>query len=259
MTHEDFRIRYYEVGPDGALPLHTLCDYFQETAGIDAHTLAFGAEDLQAAGGITWVVTRMQLAPLAKATVGSILTAHTWHSFSDKLFSRREFFIENEKKEVVLKGTSWWVVIDVKTRKLARTPRSLLAINPSSPEHVLAEHNPKAPDFSGMKPAVALPVIVRDEDIDSNAHVNNTHFIAWAIESAPREIIGGRALKEMVVSFKHECRAKDKLVMSVYQLPAEAGGAAAFWHMLVRENDGMECARVYTRWEEKAEALKAEG
>ena len=254
MKHEEFRIRYYELGPDGAAPLHALCDYFQEAAGLDAHTLACGYEDL-VNSGVAWVLTRMQLTPLAKAAAGSKLTVHTWHSVSDRLFSRREFYITNEKNETILKGSTWWLLIDVRTRKVARTPQSLLDGNPPRPEFVLAEHNPKAPDFDGVAPVLTLPVIVRDEDIDSNAHVNNTHFTAWAIESAPREIVGKRALKELVITFKHECFSKDKLKMSVYQLPSEAktGGAAeeetAFWHMLVRENDGKECARIYTRWE----------
>ena len=253
MTREEFRIRYYELGPDGAVPLHTLCDYFQEAAGLDARTLACGYEDL-AGSGVTWVLTRMQVTPLAKATVGSRLTVHTWHSVSDRLFSRREFYITDEKNEPIVKGSTWWLLIDVATRKMTRTPQSLLDSNPPRPEFVLTEHNPKAPDFSGAAPVATLPVIVRDEDIDSNAHVNNTHFTAWAIESAPRALIGERALKELVITFKHECFSKDKLTMSVYQLPAEAGaggGAAAveFWHMLARENDGRECARIHTRWE----------
>jgi acyl-ACP thioesterase len=247
MTHEDFRIRYYEAGPGGAVPLHTLCDYFQEAAGLDAHTLSFGAEDLIAANGVTWVLTRMQLEPLAKATVGAILTVHTWHSFSDKLFSRREFYMENEKKEIVLKGTTWWVLIDMNTRRLARTPESLLAMNPAAPNHVLTEHNPKTPNFTGMTPVTTLPIIVRDEDIDSNAHVNNTHFIAWALESAPKEIAEKLTLKELVITFKNECFSKDKLTLSVYEIPASAGKAC--WHILTREQDGRENARIYTWWE----------
>ena len=247
MTHEEFRIRNYETGPDGAVPLHTLCDYFQEAAGLDAHKLAFGAEDLD--GGVTWVLTRMQLAPLAKVPAGSLLTAHTWHSFSDKLYSRREFYITNEKNETVLKGSSWWVLIDMKTRRLTRTAQRLLDMNPGTPDYVLAEHNPKAPDFTGVEPAAVMPVIVRDEDIDVNAHVNNTHFTAWAIESTPHEVAGALSLKELIVTFKNECRAKDRLTMFVHKLPGQAGGAAAFWHILVRENDGKECARIYTRWE----------
>jgi len=248
MTHEEFRIRNYETGPDGSVPLHTLCDYFQESAGLDAIKLAFGSGDL--AGGVTWVLTRMQLAPLAKVVAGSLLTVHTWHSFSDKLYSRREFYITNEKNETVLKGTSWWVLLDMKTRRVVRTAQRLLDMNPGTPDYVLVEHNPKAPDFAGATPVVAMPVIVRDEDIDVNAHVNNTHFTAWAIESTPREIIGALALKELVITFKSECHARDKLTMFVHQLPARAGGAVAFWHLLVRESDGKECARVYTRWEQ---------
>ena len=254
MTHEEFRIRNYELGPDGTAPLHTLCDYFQDAAGLDANSLACGFEDL-ARNGVTWVLTRMQVTPLATAAAGSKLTVHTWHSVSDRLFSRREFYITNEKNETILKGSTWWLLIDVHTRKVARTPQSLLDANPPRPEFVLAEHNPKAPDFEGVAPALTLPIIVRDEDIDSNAHVNNTHFTAWAIESAPREIVGGRALKELVITFKHECVAKDKLTMRVHRMAGEAV-AVEFWHMLVRENDGRECARVYTRWEEKAEGLK---
>lgn len=249
MTHEEFRIRYYEVGPDGAVPLHTLCDYFQEAAGLDAHTLSFGSEDL-VGSGVTWVLTRMQLVPLVKASVGAKLTVHTWHSVSDKLLSRREFYITNEKGETVLKGSTWWLLIDIHTRKLTRTPQSLLDRNPSSPEFVLAEHNPKAPDFSGVAPAVSLPIIVRDEDIDSNAHVNNTHFTAWAIESTSAEVAGRLTLRELVITFKNECFSKDKLKMAVYKIAAEGeGSATTFWHMLVRESDGKETARIYTRWE----------
>jgi len=250
MTHEEFRIRYYELGPDGAVPLHTLCDYFQEAAGLDARTLACGYEDL-AGSGVTWVLTRMQITPLAKATVGSRLTVHTWHSVSDRLFSRREFYITNEKNETIVKGSTWWLLIDIATRKMTRTPQSLIDANPPRPEFVLAEHNPKTPDFSGIAPVLTLPIIVRDEDIDTNGHVNNTHFTAWAIESAPREITGNLDLKELVITFKHECFSKGKLKMSVYPLPAETetGAATALWHLLARESDGKECARIYTRWE----------
>ena len=250
MTSEQFRIRNYETGPDGAVPLHTLCDYFQEAAGLDALKLAFGAGDL--VSGATWVLARMQLAPLAKVTAGSMLTVHTWHSFSDKLFSRREFYITNEKNETVLKGSSWWVLIDIKTRRIVRVAQKLLDLNPATPEFVLDEHNPKAPDFTGAEPLATLPILVRDEDIDTNAHVNNTHFTAWAIESAPREIATTRTLKQLVITFKGECHAKDRLTMFVHTSPPVSAGAqtgVAHWHLLVRENDGTECARVHTRWE----------
>lgn len=252
MTHEEFRIRYYEVGPDGAVPLHTLCNYFQEAAGLDAHTLEVGAEDL-AAQGVAWIITRMQLAPLAKATAGSRLTVHTWHSASDKLLSRREFRITTDKGEIVLKGTSWWLLMDLTTRRLARTPQSLLDRNPPTPEYVIAEHNPKAPDFAATRPIAKLNVLLREEDIDSNAHVNNTHFTAWAIESTPPGISQTRALKELVITFKNECFAKEQITVSVYAAPPEndigQANGIAFWHMLRRESDGKETARVYTRWE----------
>ncbi|MDF9826604.1 acyl-ACP thioesterase [Ereboglobus sp. PH5-5] len=249
MTHEEFRVRYYELAPDGAIPLHKLCDYFQDAAGIDAHTLAFGSEDLGDAAGLTWVLTRMQLTPLcpARAAGGDTFTVHTWHSRSERLMSRREFYITNGKGETVLKGSTWWLLIDISTRRIARTPQMLIDMNPPTPEFVVEENNPKMPDFSGVQPAATLPIIVRNEDIDSNAHVNNTHFTAWALESAPPEIASSRALKELVITFKNECFAKDKLTMSVHEQPVENG--KALWHILTRENDGKETARIYTRWE----------
>ena len=247
MTHEQFRIRNYETGRDSAVPLHMLCNYFQETAGLDANKLSYGASDLEDAG-VTWVLTRLQLAPLARAAGVTGLTVHTWHSTSDKLVSRRDFYITNEKDETVLKGASWWVLMDKATRKLARTPQSLIAMNPPTPDFVLDEHNPRAPDFSDVAPAATLPVIVRDEDIDSNEHVNNTHFTAWAIESAPREVASRLALKELVITFKSECFAKDRLTMLVHKSPLGTDDGPAFWHILARENDGRECARIHTRW-----------
>ena len=248
MTHEEFRVRYYELGPDGAVPLHKLCDYFQESAGIDAHMLAFGSEDLD---GTTWVLSRMQLVPVmpAKAAGGSTFTVHTWHSFSEKIMARREFYITNEQGETVLKGATWWLLMDLATRKLTRIPQMLLDMNPPVPEFVVDEHNPKLPAPGDKQPLATLPIIVRNEDIDSNAHVNNTHFTAWALESVPSEIAEKLTLKELVITFKNECFSKDQLTMTVREEAlAEGATGKAFWHVLTRENDGRESARVYTRW-----------
>ena len=92
MTQEEYKARYYEVGPNGQVPLWTLQNYFQQSASTDAHTLSFGLEELFPKG-LGWVVTKLQMEFLRPVTLQDTFVVKTWHCLSDRLQSRRDFEI----------------------------------------------------------------------------------------------------------------------------------------------------------------------
>ena len=52
---ESFRVHSYEVDARGTTPIHTICNYLQETAGNHARALGVSAESMHARG-LAWVL-----------------------------------------------------------------------------------------------------------------------------------------------------------------------------------------------------------
>ncbi|MDR1684199.1 MAG: hypothetical protein LBR90_01880 [Elusimicrobiota bacterium] len=242
MTEETFKVRYYETDARGALPLWALQNYFQETAGIDAHKLSFGAEEL-GPKGVAWALTKMQFKFSAPAVNQKSVKVKTWHHICEKVQSRREFIIYGQDGQEIVKGITWWIILDLEKRKIMRTPQGLMDLNASNPPAVMEANILKAPAFDGIAPLNSYEVIARLEDIDSNGHVNNVHFSAWALGGVPAEVYQNKRLDDVFINFKNEVMLGDKIAVNTY-----AHSEAGYWHILTRPDDGKEIAAIYTSW-----------
>jgi len=242
MHEEIFKIRNYETDARGMLPLWTLQNYFQEAAGIDARKLAVGREEF-GPQGIAWVLTKMQFKFTAAAKDIAAIKVKTWHHVCERIQSRRDFIMFDETGAEICKGISWWVILDLEKRKIMRLPQSLIDLNPTNPAAVMEGSQMKAPDFTGKTPLNSYEIIARMEDIDSNGHVNNVHYSAWALAGMPADVYNSKRLDDVFINFKNEAMQGDKITVATY-----AEGANGYWHILTRGADGKEIAQVYTTW-----------
>ena len=241
MLEQLFHVRFDELDANGHIPVVAFLRYFQQSAALDSDQLGFGWKDL-IKNNQAWILTHMQARALQKDIPLQDVIVKTEHVFSDRLLSRRQFSIYGEDGTPFFEGSSWWAIIDTQRRRLIRTPQHLLDLNPSQMPDLETEENFKAP-LPADTPSHTLEILTREEDLDLNTHVNNTHYAAWAIQSVPKEKREGKILDRILLSFKNECYANDKIIVSAY-----AAENNAFWHTLVRQSDGKEAARVYTRW-----------
>lgn len=241
MIEQKFYVRYDELDANAHIPAAAFLKYFQQAAAQDSAQLGFGWKDL-IKDNQAWILTHMQARALQADIPLQDVTVKTWHVFSDRLLSRRQFVVYGPDKTPLFEGSSWWAIMDVQKRRLARTPQRLLDAHTTLPEGLEAEENFKAP-LPVPEPAYTREILTREEDLDLNGHVNNTHYAAWAIQSVPPEARQGKKLDRILLSFKNECRTGEKITVGVY--PCEPN---AFWLTLTRTSDGKEAARVYTRW-----------
>ncbi len=246
MQSETFKTNYFDLAPSGKIPLQVLLRYFDECAGQDADRLTVGIEGLNSKK-IVWILAKMQIQKLQDIGHNRNITIKTWHVGSDKLLSRRDFVFLDEQNQPVIQGITWWFLMDINTRKIARTPPKLLDLNTAEPVHIMQETPIQNPKLEGVEPLKTIPVITRLEDIDINKHINNTHYIAWAQESIPQEIIGGKNLDQLHINFKAEGFAGNNIEVSSYP-DAQSEKQTAFWHILTRKEDGRELVRIHTTW-----------
>ena len=242
MIKIDFTPRYYEYAPGGVLPLHILCDYFQQAAAADAHALGFGVEEL-AAQNIAWVITRMRIEVVSEAGLGRNLTAETWHAHTEKAVSRREFIISDNHGKAIIEGSTWWVLLNLSARRITRMPPDMLAMNHDNPHFITVGDEFKSNNYEGVAPAAEKIFLTRAEDIDMNKHINNTHYIAWAMEALPENLRAGKKLKTAQISFKSECGADEKITSKIYK-----DAKNSYTHILTRGKDGKEVFRLSSDW-----------
>ncbi|MDR2893235.1 MAG: acyl-ACP thioesterase [Deltaproteobacteria bacterium] len=254
---EDFRIRGYEVGADGAVPVQSLCAYMEEAASLHADELGFSVEALQTRG-LSWALARMQLELYALPTTGDLVRVKTWPAGVDKLQYRRDFILSGQDNITFARAITEWVIINLESRRLERVPQFITALQPSAPEYALEkeklrlEEQDNAPELLSFR--------VRKADIDRNRHVNNVRFLDWILESVPDEISGSRKLAGLQVMYRAEARYGDTVLArgsmrsgisanNEDEVSAEKNaGGLEFAHGLYRCSDGLELVRAKTVW-----------
>ncbi|WP_458402012.1 acyl-[acyl-carrier-protein] thioesterase [Candidatus Avelusimicrobium sp.] len=238
MLEKIFEVRYDELDPHGHISPVSLLRYFQEAAALDAQSFAFGWENIQQ-NRLGWVLTHMQVEFLQTNVKRQPVKIRTWHAFSEKILSRREFEFLTEDGATLARGASWWLLMDVDKRRITKSPPELLALNPAEPNFLVQEENFKR---TPAVDAVSLPAVLittRREDLDLNGHVNNTHYAAWALENAPE----GKTLQKLLINFKNECRDGETISVNTLQ------ETELLRHHCLLKSDGKEAAHAITYWQ----------
>ena len=238
MLKKNFEVRYDELDTQAHISVITLLRYFEEAAALDAAQMAFGWETLQKQH-LAWILTHMQLEIITPHAPKQTVCVRTWHAYSDKILSRREFEITAADGTVIARGASWWILMDTQKRRITKNPPQLLALNPKEPLFVTQEENIKCPLPQNAPAYMQKTFAVRTEDLDLNGHVNNVHYAAWALDTGPQD----KQLHKILINFKNECRAAE--VVDAVSYPEQD---TLYHHVLTRRSDGKEAARIITFW-----------
>lgn len=241
MLEENFKVRYHEIDPDHSVPVWVLQNYFQQTAAADADNFSYGWKNLLTSG-VAWVLINLNFKILKSVKGIQKIKVKTWHCNSDKIYSRRDVVIYNEKDEEIAYGASSWIIMDLAKRKITRTPDAMLN-QKIDPIKDIEPISLKKPLFENIQPVKISIVKTRLEDLDVNNHVNNVHFTAWAIEGVPKNIQDKFKLKEIIINFKNEVLANQTITVKTFKDKENS-----FWHELTREEDGKQISLAYSVW-----------
>jgi len=236
---EAFEAHSYAVDAFGLLTGPALSGWLQEAAGRHAERLGVGVEALFARG-LTWVLARQAIQVDTPVLLGERAEVRTWPTGTDRLFALRDFEVR-VGGEVRVRAVSQWMVLDLGSRRPVRPGAVLPAgLLPEQPHVVpVPSGRPAAPE----PPALERRFSTRYRDIDRNLHVTNASYVEWACEAIPEETWRTARLGALEAHFVAEC-----LHGSRVRSLARPDGDGAFVHLVVREEDGRDLARLRTTW-----------
>lgn len=201
---ESFNIRASEVGAGGQITLPSLCSLFQEVAGNHALKLNFDISQLQEED-LTWVLHRMDIQIDRYPNWREKITIETWPAAGDALRAYRNYRILDEDDHEIGVCLSYWMMINLKSRKPTRMPQDVLDLRLSDIDHVMPVKSDRIAPFDESD--IAKKFVVRKSDLDMNDHVNNARFVEWLMETYDDD--KAYLIKNIDIMFMQESLAGD--------------------------------------------------
>ena len=166
---ENFTVRSYHVDLHQRLTIHKLCSFFQDIAGN--HTVECGVGwDVMQQQQVFWVLSRMYIEVLSFPVWHDKISIKTWSMGTDGLYAYRNFRVENERGDVLIKASSMWLMVNTETRRLVR-PGEYMENFPLCTDRLLDTDPEKIPSLE--EPAFTGLSQVSFTETICNMHTNN--------------------------------------------------------------------------------------
>ncbi|KAK9844249.1 hypothetical protein WJX84_004939 [Apatococcus fuscideae] len=264
---EEHRVRAYEVSPDQRATIVTIANLIQEVAGNHGVAIwgrtegGFAADPIMVEQSLIFVATRIQLQLSEYPRWGDLVSIETWFQAQGRMAAARNWIIRKAKTgQVIGRGTSTWVMVNTKTRRLSKIPEAMrvklvdLAPKPHRHTFTMDEMRVKVPDVKIPAEFLGPVQVARRSDMDMNGHINNAAYLAWALETVPKDVFDNWQLTAIEIDYKGECTAGDtidSLGGELHDAEPCAGEGRRFTHLLRKcdEKGCQELTRARTLWQ----------
>ena len=199
------------------LRIDSVLDFFQDAAGRHSQSMGIGFEDMLGRD-LLWMISKIHFRVVAPVVMYQPVTVRTWPHPPGAVTCRRDCQILSEQGDVLVEGTSEWLVIRRQDRKIMPTRDIYPFADDFYPHDVMPGRMEKLRAFTPAGPGVT--VTPGFADLDMNGHVNNTKYAAFVLNAlAPEE---HRRLQTFAIQYHREVLAGQPLTLFTQTTPAGA-------------------------------------
>ena len=201
-------IKTNDIDFKNELKASAIFNIMQEAASFHAEQMGLGFDSLKK-HDMAWVLSWAKIQCLQSSRFGEQIKIRTWPKCKHRLFSMRDFTLANANNEVVVRGTTAWLLMNIETKKICDLASLPIDISYFHEEHALEEYPGKF-DIEDTK-QLRYTKKFRYTDIDVNSHVNNTKYVELMLDCFPLERYASHSIKEVTIRFHSESFAGDEL------------------------------------------------
>ena len=239
---EQLSIKSYQTNQYGQASISSLFNILIEAAWAHAQVMDWGYDSLKS-NNLFWVLSRMYFQVKKYPHWQDKITLNTWSAGTDGIYAYREYILEDESGEVILRASSAWLILDMETRKIFR----LSEFRATFPKRVdsRACRNPKR-----IKPDVHsaglnfYPVLFSELDI--NKHFNSVKYVDRVLDDFGIDFLNKFEPAELEVNYLKEGQADDSLAVTRTQKSENE-----YLNCLVRESDCADLCTMRVVWRER--------
>lgn len=200
-VEHDFFVGFRDVDYKNNLKIKSALSYLEDVAGIHSNIAGFGLLDIEK-NKKTWVLINWKLEFLRRPQYSETLKVKTWSNGTEKIYALRDFYMYDQKGEIVAKATSKWVLINLETMGIEKPNEVIMDLYTTEPDKVFDEKIDKLKEPEGYTNSVT--VRITKDMIDANGHVHNINYIDFVTQIMPLSVM--QNAKKVDVLYKKEIR-----------------------------------------------------
>lgn len=214
---QTYPIYGFLLNRQGRLGLYFLLNLLQETSMAHSLALGHGQAKTTEERNAFWVLTRQKLVMSRWPAWSEHLKIQTWVRPADGAFAVRDFelFVGEDK---IGEATTSYLLLDGTTRKPKTKGADFLDFAARKEGHLKLEAVKIPVQHQNVQTLARFEV--RNSDIDTNNHVNNTRYAQWILDAIPIEQ-HQVTLREYGVNFIAETKLGDVIEVQVLHTPSD--------------------------------------
>lgn len=173
------RVRYSECNTKEQAGLTSILDYLQDVCTFQAEDLGIGVRYMEQ-HQIVWLLNSWQVDIQRYPMLGENIKISTWPYDFYGFYGFRNFKVEDEAGEIIVRANSVWIFMDLQKGRPAKITPELQAIYQKEEQLDMEYLDRKIPDFEPE--TVGKEIKIPHYFIDTNHHVNNAKYILLAEE-----------------------------------------------------------------------------
>lgn len=181
------KVRYSACNADKRMRISGILDDLQDTCTFQAEELGVGLAYMQE-HQTAWVLNSWQADLIRNPVFGEKIRISTWPYGFQGFLGYRNFKIEDEAGNMIVRANSVWVFMDIQKHRPARIAPQVADAYRVQPRLEMEYMDRKIPELTADMDKTQDAFRVPRYFIDSNQHVNNAKYILLAEEFLPADI-----------------------------------------------------------------------
>ena len=206
-------ITNYECDRNGYLKIIGIFHLLQDMADSHAEKLNVGYTFYKE-HKLAWVGRAYHIKIFSLPKIFDKVSLETWPCGRTALIATREFFIKDETGKVLIAASSQWAMIDTTRMRPIKFDDFNMTYDILQ-ERALDAQFAKIQGLQNVDGEKQIQI--REDDIDSNGHVNNCVYPMWAMESFSKDFKENFVLEEMEINFKKPVFIEDNFITAKIQ------------------------------------------
>lgn len=239
---ETIKIHSFQMDPKGKAQLFTICNYLQEAASMHATLAGLGFDEMVKRNQV-WVLTRLKVEIEKYPKWNDKLKLQTWSRGNEGIFYLRDFLIQDQKGETIIKATSSWAAINLKTRRPELVDGLEVKLNSQKDKIAINTKLEKLPELKNHK--LLKEYQVQYTDIDLVYHVNNVKYIEMLLNAFPLNIHKSKKVTSMEINYLGETMYGEEVQIN---RSSEDNGDNEYLMNILKKSDKREVCRAKLIW-----------
>ena len=209
---EDFTVPCYFLGRGYRLRPSSFFDIAQELA-VRGSMMLGVPDTVLLERGLCWIILRTAIHFESFPGIEEKVYLETWHSGVRGPISTRDYLCMDASGNVMVRGTSSWALMDVKSRSLVKPERifDIMSPEPQCTERALQPDAPKIIIPHDCSTEMAGTHLVSYSDLDYNLHANNAKYPHWAMDCLPEDVTMKQDVTDICINYNREVRLGEKV------------------------------------------------